>query len=278
MNGLTFMRTFKGFLNFKLNTPDKTPTLFTLKEKMEQIKEIQIGTEQDFVSTIVIDLEIPGLPKIVTLTAQGTVTQDQKLELLQAVEQYCFENPSDYSLIAKESTGSGFKELVGQFWTVEHVMNSYQISAQNFVALHSESPEKLEDLNSERFLEYLAELHQIRLDAATDVLKSLQQKWQRFSSTVYVQTFEGHVVSSAEVHVQNGSFSVDMLGTVESQKNKGHATRLYSSVVAQILEHNLEHVGVTDSDNYAMQKIFQKLGGVLQEVQTTWSWSREQMT
>ncbi len=245
---------------------------------MEQIKEIQIGTEQDFAAAIVIDLEIPGLPKIVTLTVQGTVTQDQKLELLQVVEQYCSNNQSNYSLISKESVGSGFKELVGRFWTVEHVLYSYQIGSQNFGGLHQKSPEKLENLNSENFLEYLAELHQIPLDAATDVLKSLQQKWQRFSSTVYVQTFEGKIVSSAEVHAQNDSFSVDMLGTVESQKNKGHATRLYSSVIAQILEQNLEHVGVTDSDNQPMQKIFQKLGGVLQEVQITWSWSSERMT
>jgi predicted acetyltransferase len=274
-NGLTCTRNLREFLDLKLRDfGAKTIRLSLIaKEKMQQIKEIQIGTETDFAAAIVIDLGIPGAPKIVTLAAQGTVTQDQKLELLQAVEQYCFENSSDYSLIAKESIGFGFQELVGQLWAVEHVLYSYQFGSENFVKLHQKNPEKLENFNSESFLEYVAELHEIQVETATDLLKSLQEKWQRFSSTVYVQTFEGHVVSAAEVHTQNNGFSIDMLGTVESQKNKGHATLLYSSLIAQILEHNLEHVGVTDSDNQPMQKIFQKLGGVLQETQITWSWS-----
>jgi hypothetical protein len=67
-----------------------------------------------------------------------------------------------------------------------------------------------------------------------------------------------------------------MLGTLIGEQKKGIATDLYSFLVNHVLSQKSEYVGVTDSDNHAMLRIFQKLQGNRCDIQTTWSFFENQ--
>jgi hypothetical protein len=236
---------------------------------MQQLPiNIEIGTETDFVGASIIETGIPNVPKIISLKVHGIITREQQLELLQKLEQHCQQNPSPYLLIANQSRAPNFTQIVGQLWQLDNTMNFYVLTADKFTPLHQQAPEKLENLESELFLEYIT-----RIATTPDFLKSLQARCQHFSSTIYARIKDGQIVTAAEIHDDtNNGFSIDMLGTIQSAKNQGHGTQLYSYLVGLVLKQNGEHIGNTGSENHAMQRIFQKLGGVLQESQTTWSW------
>lgn len=233
--------------------------------------DFKIGADENFVDAEIIDLGIPGAPKIIALAATQTATREQKTELLQNLENHCVSNAGHYSLIAGSNAAPDFSALVSDKWGTGEIVHFYVFNKENFQPLHQEIPQTFEQTKPELLLEYLSDLYQIPVQDAEKSLVSLQAKWQHFSSTIYLRVIADQVVSAAEVHRQQDRFSLDMLGTRAVQQNQGHATRLYSFLLNHILEQVPEHTAVTDASNLAMQRIFEKLGGVLTDTQTTWS-------
>ncbi len=118
-----------------------------------QQKQLKVGIEIDFVGASIIETGIPDVPKIISLVARGMVTQGQKLELLEKIEQHCQENPSHYLLIAHDGKASGFAELISQGWHKENTLGFFVITTNTFRPLHQQNSEKLESLESDIFEE-----------------------------------------------------------------------------------------------------------------------------
>jgi predicted acetyltransferase len=257
-NSLTFFKTIKE----------------TQGMQSKIIEEIRIGNDTNYARAVIIDLGIPNAARIISLSATGEITMQQRFELGKKIENFCNENKNKYSLMTKDAIGTGFHSVIGQTWNKDETLNFYLFKIPNFIAAHQKIPEKLENLNSETFLDYIADIRQVPKIDASKAAQSLIARCQRFSSIVYAQMLDGQIISAAEVHEnQPNTYSIDMLGTIQSAKNQGYATQLYSYLIHQLLEQNIEHIGNTGSENHAMQRIFQKIGGVLQDSQTTWSWS-----
>ncbi len=240
-------------------------------------REFKIGTDQDFVHAEIIDLGIPGSPKLIVLASRGHVEQNQKLELLRQIEIYCSASEQAFSLIAQESMFPGFSNLVGSSWMLESAVQSYSFVREHFRAVHDHDCVEVENLESDVFTEYMLTITKANKMGQPEALQRQKAKWKHFSSTLYAQYANEWIVSVAEVHSTPGDrFSIDLLGTVDDAKNQGHATRLYSYVIDQILTKTPEHIGVTDANNLAMQRVFQKLGGTMTDVQHTWKWDQQQ--
>jgi hypothetical protein len=240
----------------------------------QQIKNFEVGTEENHIVANLKDLGIAGVPKMFFLAERGLVTQAQRLELVQQIEQYCTENQGDYSLIARGIMEAEFVKYTSQIWNIENRIQYYLFTANTFKALHNQIPEKLENIPINLVLDYFAEIFEGTIESAQNSLKSLQVRWEKSSSIAYVQMLEGRVVSAATIHQDlNQRYTIAMLGTIAPKQNQAYTTDLYSYLVSQILEHNSEYTEVIEPDNLLMLEIFQKLGGIPKDSQTTWSWS-----